>query len=62
LAQAPAEPVGRHLEPEANRTAFEFTATTPALYVEGYNVFQSRIIFFCFQNALGYPWRCNSRS
>jgi hypothetical protein len=23
---------------------------------------QSRIKYFCFQNALGYPWPCNSRS
>jgi hypothetical protein len=23
-----------------------------------YSVFHSRITYFCFQNALGYSWRC----
>jgi hypothetical protein len=41
----------------ANPTTFKFTATTPALYVVGSIVFQSRIKYFCSQNTLGYPWR-----
>jgi hypothetical protein len=44
----------------ANPTTFEFTATTPALYIVGYSVFQSRRKYFCFQNELGYPWRCKN--
>jgi hypothetical protein len=29
-----------------------------ASVVEGWSIFQSRIKYFCFQNAIGYPWRC----
>jgi hypothetical protein len=30
--------------------------------VVGWSVFQTRRNYFCFQNALGYLWSCNSRS
>jgi hypothetical protein len=29
-----------------------------ALYIMGQSVFLSRRYYFCFQNALGYLWRC----
>jgi hypothetical protein len=31
-----------------------------ASVVVGYSVFQIRIKYFCFQNTLGYPWRCKN--
>jgi hypothetical protein len=43
--------------PGASRTTFKFTATKPALQIVHFSAFQSRIKYFCFQNALGYPWR-----
>jgi hypothetical protein len=33
-----------------------------ASVVVAYSVFQSRWKYFCFQNALCYSWRCNSKS
>jgi hypothetical protein len=32
----------------ANPTTFEFTATTPALHLVGYSVYESRIKYFLF--------------
>jgi hypothetical protein len=31
-------------------------------HIVGWSVFRSRRFFFCFQNAIGFSWRCNSRS
>jgi hypothetical protein len=35
----------------------QFTTATPALYVEGWNIF--KVGENIFLNALGYPWHCN---
>jgi hypothetical protein len=48
------------LSPWANTTTFEFTTTYYASVVVGYSVFLGRVKYFCFQNPLGYSWRCNS--
>jgi hypothetical protein len=36
---------------------FEFTIHN-ASFVEGWSVFHIKRKYFCFQNVLGYSWRC----
>jgi hypothetical protein len=47
----------------ANPSTLDSTTTTPDVYnarcVLGESIFRSRRNYFCFQNALGYSWRCN---
>jgi hypothetical protein len=47
------------VKPGANPTTFDFTTTTPALYVEGLSVFTSEKNIFCSKNALSCWLRCN---
>jgi hypothetical protein len=52
-------PQAMPVKPGANPTTFDFTTTTPALYVEGLSVFTSEKNIFCSKNALSCWLRCN---